>query len=73
MLIEYFILIVLLAFMVFAGFVSLCGWMRADNRLEYERDINNDLQDEIKHLREENARLNSQISIVGLKIKETTK
>lgn len=73
MLIEELILIVLLAFMVFAGFVSLCGWMRADNRLEYERDLNNDLQDEIKHLREENERLNCQISIVKLYIEEKTK
>ena len=73
MLIEDFVLIVLLVFMALAGFVSLCGWMRADNRLECERDINNELQDEIKYLREENARLNTKISIAKLYIEEKTK
>lgn len=73
MLIETWIFVVLVIYIFASGLMSLLGWMRADKMLELERDINNELKDEITYLTEENARLNSKISIAKLYIEEKTK
>ena len=73
MLIETWILVLLIAYAFVVSFVSLFGWMKADRLLKYERDTNNELHEEIIYLTDENARLNSKISIAQLYIEEKTK
>lgn len=73
MIIETWIAVLAIVFMCVTGAISLLGWMRSDKMLELERDINNDLHEEIESLCYENARLNSKINLVKLYVEEKTK
>lgn len=73
MLIETWILVLLIAYAFVVSFVSLFGWMKADRTLAYQQEINEELHEEIVYLTDENARLNSKISIAQLYIEEKTK
>lgn len=73
MLIESWIAVMIIVFIFITAFISIFGWMAADQRLDKERALNKELSDENLRLSVENAQMRAKINFLRLHIESEKK